>query len=89
MKKWKTIAKVVVAVLTALLGALGSAAATGVRLWRVGTGIWSQSLFLFIQNAKTQRRRDIILEHRDSEAQRDFNLWTQRLRGSEIKNPCL
>lgn len=32
MKNWKTIAKVVVAVLTALLGALGSAAAAGVRL---------------------------------------------------------
>lgn len=32
MKKWKTIAKIVVAVLTALLGTLGSAAATGVRL---------------------------------------------------------
>ena len=31
MKNWKTIAKVVVAVLTALLGVLGSAAA-GVRL---------------------------------------------------------
>ena len=33
MRHWKTIAKVAVAVLTALLGALGSAAATGVRLW--------------------------------------------------------
>lgn len=32
MKNWKTIVKIVVAVLTALLGALGSAAATGVRL---------------------------------------------------------
>lgn len=31
MKNWKTIAKVIVAVLTALLGALGTAAA-GVRL---------------------------------------------------------
>ena len=30
MRHWKTIAKVAVAVLTALLGALGSAAATGV-----------------------------------------------------------
>jgi len=32
MRHWKTIAKVAVAVLTALLGAIGSAAATGVRL---------------------------------------------------------
>jgi hypothetical protein len=32
LKRWKTILKVAVAVLTALLGALGSAAATGVRL---------------------------------------------------------
>lgn len=32
MRKWKTIAKIAVAVLTALLGALGSATAAGVRL---------------------------------------------------------
>ena len=31
MRQWKTIAKVAVAVLTALLGALGSATAAGVR----------------------------------------------------------
>lgn len=32
MKNWKVIVKVAIAVLTALLGALGSAAAAGVRL---------------------------------------------------------
>lgn len=31
LKNWKTIAKIVVAVLTTLLGALGSATAAGVR----------------------------------------------------------
>ena len=32
LKNWKVIAKVTVAVLTALLGALGSATAAGVRI---------------------------------------------------------
>ena len=32
MKNWKTIAKIVVAVLTALLSAIGGAAASGVQL---------------------------------------------------------
>ena len=32
MKNWKVIVKMAIAVLTALLGALGSAAAAGVRL---------------------------------------------------------
>lgn len=32
MKNWKTIAKIVVAVLSALLGAIGGAAASGVQM---------------------------------------------------------
>lgn len=32
MKNWKTVAKIVMAVLTALLGAIGGAAAAGVQM---------------------------------------------------------
>ena len=54
MRHWKTIAKVAVAVLTALLGALGSAAAGVLRSepkMDEDVSKWAHPLFFLCQNA--------------------------------------